>query len=306
MFRPIVLSFVLLASCSFSDGTEPIEPAAAVRAAYRTAVDLSPCPGEDDDTASARLSIARARAMADLPALRCDALAGTAAKAHCAYIQSNGGVLTHFEVAGKPGFTGVTFEDRLACAKFVEKPAGEVLANISGATVIEGARGFLNSVYHRAPFLRAETTSFGYGHMGDCAVIDFGRLGDSEDEDDDHDDALVLWPPDGATNVATSFHAAGELPNPVPGSNVVGSPVSLIRTASLANVSATLRGPTGALPFTLVTKATDAAGLVRAGEVHLVPKSPFAKHTTYVVRFSFGANAAKTTTVQTSFTTGGE
>lgn len=70
--------------------------------------------------------------------------------------------------------SGVSFEDRLRSAGFCEDPGGEVLANITGREAITSPAGFLNSVYHRALFLRSELTSFGYGRVGACATIDSG------------------------------------------------------------------------------------------------------------------------------------
>ncbi|MBI2394922.1 MAG: hypothetical protein HYV09_35460 [Deltaproteobacteria bacterium] len=292
----VALLFVAATSCSLSN--EDSVETMGVRAPYRTAIDDHPCPAEKEGATAARRAIARVRAMAGLPALRCDAAASAAALGHCRYITANG-ELTHVQTPGRPQFTGVTFADRLAAASFGDQPATEVLANISGALVIDGARGFINSVYHRAPFLRTEATSFGYGEDAACSTIDFGRPPEAKRSPE----RTVLWPPDGSVNVPTTFWSGNELPNPVPGTTTVGSPISLIREAPLTGVTAEIVGPKGPLPAVLLTHKDDPNKLVRLGEAHLVPRAPLAPATQYTARFAFRAGGTSITTT-TTFTTG--
>jgi uncharacterized protein YkwD len=273
---------------------------AEVTGAYRTAVLDLPCPGaEDEDTASARHAIARVRALAGLAPIRCDAAASAAARGHCAYVVANG-TLTHVQSRDASGFTGEQFDDRLAAASFADDPAGEVIASITGADAIVGPRGFLNSVYHRALFLRGETISFGYGSVGGCATIDFGRSRNTADVPH----VTVIWPPDGAKNVATTFFSSRELPNPLPGSTVVGSPVSLIRTRAIARVDASLHGPLGAVAAAVVTSSSDPSSLVRSSEAHLVPLEPLAPNTAYSARFTLDEGAVDSELIESRFTTG--
>lgn len=276
---------VCLVACA-SNGVEVDASSPDIAAEFVAPISELACPNEDADTASARRAIAKVRAMAGLPALRCDRAAAIAAKGHCRYVVLNGGQLTHVQKKGRPGFTGVTLDDRLAAAAFTESPAGEVLANITGATSITSPAGYLNSVYHRPFFLRRETTSFGYGSEGACSTIDFGRARDrAHPRRDDDDDRAVIWPPNGARNVPFEFYSSRELPNPVPGTTVVGSPVSLIGKNGIRRVVATLEGPGGAVRATTLTRASDPNKLVREGEAHLIPLAPLAADTTYRARF---------------------
>ena len=273
--------------------------AGRIQAAYKTPLGTSACPGEDEDTAAARGAVARVRAMAGLSPLRCDGAASLAATHHCDYVVANH-VFTHVQTPGRPEFTGVNFWDRLSVQHFTEKPSAEVLTSYSGAMAVEDAEGLVNSVYHRAPFLRGEQTSFGYGHGRGCATIDFGRIGEAGSSD-----ARVVWPPDGSSNVPTTFHADREVPNPLPGSVVVGSPVSLVAGGTLVDVGATLTDPSGAvLPAVLITQATDANKLVHAGEAHLVPRAPLAANTQYVARFHGHFAKGGAFEMTTTFTTG--
>jgi uncharacterized protein YkwD len=288
MFRSPVALVALNLGCITTSPMEPVtdEPAtAALVAPYRTTLDETPCAGEDATTAEARRSIARIRAMAGLKPLVCDAAASAAARGHCGYVVANG-VLTHVQVPGRPGFTGVTFADRLRAAGFRLDGGGEVIATVSGATAITGASGFMNSVYHRAMFLRSETTVFGYGAYGGCATIDFGRPLDAAKMPIER----VVWPPDGATGVATTFHASRETPNPVPGSVDVGTPISVIGVGANANVAIAM-----GVPGTLITHQSDPNHLVRPGEAHFVPARPLGAHKQYTVAVTIDGETGYTT-----------
>lgn len=272
-----------------------------VAGTYRTAVDDTPCPGEDEGTAAARRSIATVRALAGLPPVKCDAAASHAAAAHCHYLAVNH-EFTHVETPGRAGFTGVTFLDRLATAQFGREGSIEVLASLTADAAVDDPRGLMNSVYHRAAFLRVENVAFGYGSEGACATIDFGRVHGAPVPT-----TRTVWPPDGARNVPTTFHADHESPNPVPGSHVVGSPISLFTTdGALADVTVTLTGPQGSVDGVLVTGANDPAKLVRTSELHFVPRAQLSGDTTYraTIRARAGKSAnAEAFEISTTFTT---
>ncbi len=298
----LLAGFLLLNGCAsvVEDGQQAAEPLAELAGAYRSAYIDVPCPGEDADTASARRAIARVRALAGLPMPRCDLAAAQAAKAHCAYVAANGGALTHEQQPEREGFTGKTLEDRLAAAAFADAPAGEVMATITGSASITGPRGYLNSVYHRSFFLRAETISFGYGATDRCSTIDFGRLRDLRSMPD----ATIVWPPDLARAAPFAFYASRETPNPIPNSTVVGAPVSLIRSVAITTVSASLAGPDGEVKTITLTHQNDKNRLVRPGEAHMIPLAPLAPNTTYRARFVITAAGRPTAqTIETTFTT---
>lgn len=286
----------LIVACATSPGEELGDEtrAAELSGEYRSELIDSPCAHEDEDAAAARRAIARVRALTGLPMLRCDQAASTAARAHCRYIEWNGGALTHAQERGKKGFTGETFQDRLVAEGFADSPAGEVLATLTSAPSILGSRGYLNSVYHRSFFLRAETVSFGYGASENCSAVEFGRMKDPRAVPA----VTVVWPPHGARSVPFAFHAARETPNPVPGSVVVGAPISLIRTTALARIDATLHGPGGLVRTTILAHSNDPNRLVRVGEAHLIPLAALAPNTLYRARFDVGDEI-----IETSFTT---
>lgn len=249
------------------------------------------------EAAAVSASIAHVRAMAGLPPLDCVDALDKSATAHAAYMAENG-EFSHAEIRGRPGFTGVTPAERLERARFEGAAGGEIMSQQRGAASVDSGFGYMNSVYHRAMLLRVETTAFGYGDSEAGSVIDLGR------PEDAHQQAQrVVWPPDGATNVPTTYHAGNEAPNPVAPIEEAGSPISLMTGASLEDVDAVLSGPNGRVDAALVTAKSDPAKLIRAGEAHLVPKAPLAPNTTYVVLFAF-RQSGKGVALKTSFTTG--
>lgn len=285
--RALLFAALAAAACTANPGAGPADELAEIDGVYRAALDDAPCADEDDDVRAARVAISRVRALAGLPALRCDRAAAVAAVGHCRYVIEHG-ELTHVQERGRKGFTGVSFEDRLRSAGFSEDPGGEVLANITGREAITSPAGFVNSVYHRALFLRSELTSFGYGRVGACATIDFGR-------DTKRADVTVVWPPPGTYNAPTTFFSSRETPNPVPGSTLVGAPISLVRQKPLPRLTATLEGPGGPIASVLLTAGNDPHKLIRPGEAHLVPRAPLAPRTTYRARFGDVADTTFTT-----------
>lgn len=255
------------------------------------------CPGESASASALRVAIDRVRASAGLAPIHCDVAASRAASGHCRYLATNH-EFSHVETPGKPGFIGVTMQDRLAHEGFGSDPAGEVLASLGGSHALLDARGWLNSVYHRSFFLRSETTVFGYGDDDGCAIVDFGRVkGVAAPK------SRIVWPPDGSTDVPRSFRADRETPNPVAGAEEVGAPVSFITSSVLSRIDAKLEGPNGLVAATVITAESDRAKLVRAGEVHLVPKAPLAAHARHRAVFTAWAGN-EAIVARTSFVTG--
>jgi uncharacterized protein YkwD len=268
-----------------------------VIAPYQTAPGGKACAREDASASEVRASLSRARAMVGAPPLDCDDSITTAAGAHARYLEANH-EFGHTETPGKVGFTGVDVGDRLDAAHFEGACSGEVLSTLSGAASVDGEFGYLNTVYHRALLLRIESTTFGFGSASTSSVLDLGRPEDAHARPQ-----RVVWPPDGATNVPTTFHASFETPNPVAPLDVVGSPVSLVTGHALTALAATLSGPSGPADFVLVTADDDPAKLVRVGEAHLVPKAPLQPNSTYVATFAF-ADAGEAVVLGSTFMTG--
>jgi uncharacterized protein YkwD len=252
------------------------------------------CTDETENDRAVRLALNRVRELAGVPQLRCDEKIRAAARAHCHYVELNGS-FSHVEVRGKQGFTGEHFGDRLT-AQHVQQAAGaEVMANLAGAAAIDAAAGWMNSVYHRAPLLRSEMVAFGYGGAEGCTTVDLAKMTLQSPKN-------VVWPPNGAVHVPTTFYAKYETPNPVKGRDVVGSPITLIAKQSIKHLKAmlTLGNPSAgvAVPVQIIT-SDDSTGFVHPGEAHIVPLAPLKSNTTYTATFS-GDDLREVTT----FTTG--
>lgn len=254
----------------------------------RTPLAGEACANEDEPAAEVRKAIGRVRALAGLSPLRCDARATSAARGHCDYVLANH-ELTHVQRRGQRKFSGATAADRLRAASVADELAGEVIANTDGAGVILASYGFMNSVYHRAFFLRSETLSYGYAGSYGCATFDFGRRPGRAKE------VMVVWPPTGSFNVPFAFYAARETPNPTVDGDVVGSPVSLIGLRPLSRLTATLTGPGGDVAVITVTHDSDPNGLVRVGEAHLIPRQPLEPSTQYHAAFTVDGERFETT-----------
>src|SRR5436309_2528307 len=107
----------------------------------------SPVPA---DTALARANEFRARA--GLPPLQGDAAITTATQNHANYYALNHAdppaiANPHNEVAGKPGFTGVNFWDRLQAAGFSGNATAEVMHFLGDPRA--SVNGWMASVFHR-------------------------------------------------------------------------------------------------------------------------------------------------------------
>jgi len=285
-----VLAFTLfLAACSSSTdpgggggdaGTDsgPVVPAGPVYGAK--------CSSMSDGDTKAWEEIAVVRGKLGMGALDCNDAITKAAFGHSSYIVQNGGALTHTQTAGKPGFTGVNFWDRMKAAGFTGPGSAmfEVVHSLPdphGAILGEG--GWVNSLYHRIPFVSFGAKSYGWGAAGTgrpaAATIDFASGGAAAAAG-----TVAVWPVDGETEVWSTFRCASESPNPLPGQTNAGYPVSLTGAAVLDLSEHTIAPADGAaLEHVLLSKTTDKTGLIPAEQIFLIPKDPLAKSTKYNV-----------------------
>jgi hypothetical protein len=115
--------------------------------------------------------------------------------------------------------------------------------------------------------------------------------------------AVVVWPINQQARVSTNFFSDYEAPDPVPGLNEVGYPVSVHADikAKLTVTSFTMRPRGGTdLRVKLLTTALDAN--VPASAAAIVPLSVLASQTTYEVSF-VGSNDSIPVSKSWSFTT---
>ncbi|MFC0215508.1 stalk domain-containing protein [Paenibacillus chartarius] len=137
-----------------------------------------------------------------------------AAENHLAYLEANnfvfrGPVSAHREEAGKPGFTGVSFADRLATVGFSSRAAWKVYENVASnqASAFTSIDNLMNMPYHRTPMMDPAITEFAFAHKGETSVLTFIRPASGT--------GLSVYPYDGQKDVPVSFYGPSENPNPL-------------------------------------------------------------------------------------------
>jgi uncharacterized protein YkwD len=211
-------------------------------------------------------------------------------------------VITHEEDPGKQGFTGATTSDRLNAAGYLLPPDnyayGEVISSTSDSSGFHAAEDLIAAIYHRflvfEPMFKesgagAATVSGGLTYFtADFAVIGLDS-GLARGE-------VLVYPFSGQQYVPTNFFSDNESPDPVPGRNEVGYPISVH-----ANITSTLtvdrftvnpRGG-GALPVQLLTGTGNPKIPSQPVDTHtptsaaaIIPLQPLTAATTYDVQFT--------------------
>lgn len=233
------------------------------------------------------------RAGIGLGKLSCNQLLNQAATGHSNYLRLNNTV-SHEQVAGNPGFTGVTLGDRLANAGYVlsgNYAYGEVISAAGDTSGFYHAEELITAIYHRFVIFEpmfaemgtgASTRSDGYTYFTADMAITRGwgpGLGVGK---------FVVYPADRQMSVPTSFDSDTESPDPVPNQNTVGYPVSVhadIAGGGITVSSFTIHPLGGAnLNTRLLTSATDQH--TQSHEAAIIPLAPLSPNTTYYVSFT--------------------
>lgn len=231
-----------------------------------------------------------------------------AAQNHSDYVAANSsGATPHDEVAGKPGFTGVTVKDRLTTAGYAATSAGEVIgwtgANADAAEAIEGLSA---TVYHRAVMMMQHWTDVGIAppvnaDLGRPAYIDFGSLGAKQNVAGDY---VGVYPANGQSAIGLTH--APEAPNPFADLDGTAAsfcaktsfPISVMTEASttlaVTTFTVTEEGQGTPVDVRLLTSASDKTGLLPQYMAFIVGKAPFKASTKYNVTFTGTATGATT------------
>ncbi|MDB5918274.1 MAG: hypothetical protein JWR40_2508 [Massilia sp.] len=232
------------------------------------------------------------RSQIGMPLMTQNALVDRAAQAHSDYQRIND-TITHDEIAGKSGFTGVDLLARLNQAGYsVVRPYayGEVISATSSNSGFYMADELITAIYHRfvifEPMFKEIGTGSGttaknytYFTADFSASSGFGQgIGRG---------VVAAWPYNGQTSVTPNFFSDYEEPDPVPDRNEVGYPVSVHAdiTALLTVRGFTIRPRGGAeLAVRLLEHNTDTKTPVSAAAI--VPLAPLQAKTTYDVSFT--------------------
>lgn len=249
------------------------------------------------------------RAQAGLPVLTRNELIDRAAQGHSEYQKTNN-LVTHDQIQGKPGFTGVRVGDRLLAAGYTFGNStyayGEVISATSNGSGFYMAEELITAIYHRFVIFEpkfkeigtgsaATTSGYTYFTTNFAATNGYGPgIGRGN---------LVTWPTDGQTRVTTNFFSDYESPDPVANVNEVGYPISVHADINVVVgvQSFTIRPRGGAeVPVKLLKAGADADTPRSAAAI--VPLSVLKSNTTYDVTFT-GAMDNVATTKSWSFTT---
>ena len=237
------------------------------------------------------------RGQAGIAVLTRSTLVDSAAQNHSDYQRLNNTV-THDEVAGKTGFTGVGPLERLSHVGYTFSGSyayGEVISASASSSGVYLAEELITAIYHRfvifEPMFKevgagaaVGASNYTYFTTNFTANNGFGTgIGANQ---------IVTWPVNGQTGVLPNFFSDFESPDPVDGINEVGYPVSVH-----ANINALLKvatftiAPHGGSKLNvklLVNSATDEHTPDSAAAI--VPLTVLAASTTYDVSFSGTVN----------------
>lgn len=314
-----VLSTLLLNACGGggSDSattavTNPVAPVLTVASGASTAPSPGSMPGTPQLTGNTATDgfnwFNYRRQLLGEPPLARTATVDTASQGHSQYQQINN-TITHEQTAGKPAFTGVTLPDRLQASGFRFSRSsyayGEVISSTSDASGVNAAEDLITAIYHRFAIFEP---MFRLGGAG-SAVSSSGRTYFTVDfAVDGLDPSLgrgkfLVYPADGQQGLPPVFFSDFESPDPVPGRNQVGYPISVHAdiTSTVAVTSFTVRARGGSvLPAQLLAHVSDPQ--TPASAAALIPLDVLAANTTYDVQFA-GTIDGTAVTRSWSFTT---
>jgi hypothetical protein len=220
-----------------------------------------------------------------------------AALGHSEYQRTNNTV-THEQISGKPGFTGVTELDRLTAAGYVfantNHAYGEVISATSKQTGAYMAEELITAIYHRfvifEPVFKeigtgAATNSSGYSYFtADFASNNGYGPGLAPG-------TVAVWPYDGQTQVPFNFFSDYEAPDPVPNASEVGYPISVhANITSKVTVQSFSVRPRGGADLAVRQLSHDVDAETPASGAAIIPLSRLASATTYDVTFAGTVN----------------
>ena len=217
----------------------------------------------------------------------------TAALNHSTY-QAQNSTITHDEVAGRRGFTGVSVLDRLRAAQVTFSASnyayGEVISSTPDTNGVNAAEDLITAIYHRfvifePKFLEAgaasTTAGSGYTYFTtDFATRTLSRNGLGSGK-------LVVYPFSNQQNLPTVFFSDQEQPDPVPDRNEVGYPVSVHAdiTSTITVQSFTINPRGGAVLATKLLKKETDTEITEPSVAAIIPLAVLQPQTVYDVRF---------------------
>ena len=291
-----LLVAILLSACG---GGGDSAPASAASSSPQSSITQEPgAPQVADDTSTDGFNwLNFRRRQMGLAEVTRSSIIDTAAQGHSDYQRLND-TITHTQISGRPGFTGVTVLDRLNAAGYVFDQSrygyGEVIAAIGGNSGVYAAQGLIDAIYHRFVIFEAIFKEAGAGtgsvvngytyFTTKFAANGFGPgIGRGN---------VALYPFPNQENVPMNFFSDREIPDPMPDQNEVGYPISVHAdgTATVVVQTFTVQ-PRGGSPLSsrLLTNVTDAAYTSKSVAA-IVPYAVLSAGTIYDVQFAGTVN----------------
>jgi uncharacterized protein YkwD len=166
------------------------------------------------------------RLRAGVGALAQSTLVDKAAQLHSEY-QGINSFTTHEEESGKPGFHGIRSSDRITSAGYTDLADSTEVISTAPLTLTprltpaQWIDGLMGAPLHRAAMLRPEYAEVGIGFASNARynylTVNFANTPANIQGAPDNDivqDHLILWPPNGMTDLPTVMGC--ENPNPIP------------------------------------------------------------------------------------------
>jgi len=240
------------------------------------------------------------RAQVGLSTLNRNTTIDAAAQGHSDYQRLNN-TITHDQLGGRPGFTGVSVGDRLTAAGYVfntsaARAYGEVISATSSGTGQYMAEELITAIYHRFVIFEPVFKEIGTGAATSTSGRSYFTANFTANNGYGTGLArgqVAVWPFDAQTAVPRNFFSDTESPDPVPDRNEVGYPISVHANINVpvTVTSFTVRPRGGAeLTTRLLSNANDTH--TGRSSAAIVPLAPLAAGTTYDVTFTGTADGA--------------
>ena len=238
----------------------------------------------EETAALARLN--ERRAQLGLPVLNRSSLIDAAARGHSNYLVCNN-TTGHGQNAALSCYTGASVGERVRAAGYQWTSVYEVVSAgpSSGAAAIDS---LIKAIYHRFALFATDVSEIGIGMMGGHPTYGTVLTANPATNQSPRPAMGASWigvyPGDGQTDVPRDFDSDTESPDPVPGRNKVGYPVSLHvdRNLTLSVSSFTLsKGGVNVAGLLLPPGGSSTPGSVAA----FIPLDALDHGATYTARF---------------------
>jgi uncharacterized protein YkwD len=234
------------------------------------------------------------RAQVGMSTLANNAVIGVAALGHSEYQRTNNTV-THTQTPGTQGFTGETLLDRLTAAGYTfantNHAYGEVISATSNQNGAYMAEELITAIYHRFVIFEPVFKEIGTGAASTSSNYRYFTADFTANNGYGPGIArgnVAVWPYAGQTQVVPNFFSDYESPDPVPGVNEVGYPISVHANINsiltVQSFSVRPRGGGAELSVRLLVRDQDAETPRSAAAI--VPLQKLAAATTYDVSYT--------------------